>query len=81
MSAAGASVVQDVTICHHLETTHDDNFTESERRRTRELVKHTLFDLFRTSELQSQNETPTGDTEVRSPADMTPSAVPKERIC
>lgn len=80
MSAAGASIVRDFTICHHLETTHDDNITESERRRARELVKHTLFDLFRKSELQSQSETPTGDTGVRSPTDMTPSAA-KERIC
>ena len=81
MSVAGASLVQDITVCHHLKTTHDDNFTESERRKAQELVKRTLFDLFRKSESQSQSQTPIEDTEVRSPTDMTPSSVPKEKIC
>ena len=67
MSIAGAPLSQDITICHHLETTQDDEFTESERGRDRELVKQTLFDLFRMSKPGETSLTPIEDTEVRIP--------------
>ena len=70
MPVAGASIVQDITICHHLETIQDDELTESERQRVRELVKHTLFDVFRKSKPQSQSLTPIEYSEVRPPINI-----------
>ena len=81
MSDAGASMLQDVTICHHLETTNDDEFIESERRRARDLVKYTIFNIFRTSKPQHQNLTPAEHAEVRSPTDINLLPVSKEKLC
>ena len=67
MCVEGASVVGEMTICHHLETTQDDEITESERRRSREFVKQTLFDVFRKPNMRHRTLTPIDDTQVRYP--------------
>ena len=80
MFIAGAPLSQDVTIIHHLQTTPADDLTKPERRRVRELVKGTLFDLFRMSKPGDASPTPAEDTEVRFPTDMTCLSVSKERL-
>ena len=68
MCVRGASIVGEMTICHHLETTQDDEITESERRRSREFVKQTLFDVFRRPATQHRTLIMIDDTQVRYPA-------------
>ena len=70
MSVAGASIPGEHTICHQLQTTRDDELTESERQRARVLVKDTLVEILRKSTPQYQSLTPIENTEVRSPIDV-----------
>ena len=67
VSVAGVSMIQ---VCHHIQIRHE-YLTEPERRRARESVKRTLFDIFRTPKPHYQSLTTIEDVEVRSQTDLT----------